>query len=53
MMHGGPPATTPGTAAAAASASIVRYKAELRKAIRRNAHEPEIDFLNITRCSTS
>jgi len=28
--------------------SIVRYKAELRKAIRRNAHEPEINFLNIT-----
>lgn len=29
-------------------ASIVRYKAALRKAIRRNRHEPEIDFLNIT-----
>ena len=28
--------------------SIVAYKAELRKAIRRNAHEPEINFLNIT-----
>jgi biopolymer transport protein ExbD len=28
--------------------SIIRYKAELRKAIRRNAHEPEINFLNIT-----
>ncbi|HMR05284.1 MAG TPA: biopolymer transporter ExbD [Polyangiaceae bacterium] len=28
--------------------SIVRYKAELRKAIRRNAIEPEINFLNIT-----
>lgn len=28
--------------------SIVRYKAELRKAIRRNAVEPEINFLNIT-----
>jgi biopolymer transport protein ExbD len=27
---------------------IVRYKAELRKAIRRNAAEPEINFLNIT-----
>jgi biopolymer transport protein ExbD len=27
---------------------IIRYKAELRKAIRRNAHEPEINFLNIT-----
>jgi biopolymer transport protein ExbD len=29
-------------------ASIVTYKAELRKAIRRNAQEPEINFLNIT-----
>lgn len=29
-------------------ASVVRYKAELRKSIRRNAREPEIDFLNIT-----
>jgi biopolymer transport protein ExbD len=28
--------------------SIIRYKAELRKAIRRNAMEPEINFLNIT-----
>ncbi|XXT23559.1 biopolymer transporter ExbD [Sorangium sp. So ce429] len=29
-------------------ASIVRYKAALRKAIRRNRRDPEIDFLNIT-----
>jgi biopolymer transport protein ExbD len=29
-------------------ASVVRYKAALRKAIRKNAKEPEIDFLNIT-----
>ncbi|HVY49592.1 MAG TPA: biopolymer transporter ExbD [Minicystis sp.] len=29
-------------------ASVVRYKAALRKAIRKNAREPEIDFLNIT-----
>ena len=29
-------------------ASVVRYKAALRKAIRKNAHDPEIDFLNIT-----
>lgn len=29
-------------------ASIVRYKAALRKSIRRNAREPEIDYLNIT-----
>jgi biopolymer transport protein ExbD len=42
----------PGTAAAARKppqkTSVVRYKAELRKAIRRNAHEPEVNFLNIT-----
>jgi len=29
-------------------ASIVRYKAALRRAIRKNAKDPEIDFLNIT-----
>ncbi|HEX3775667.1 MAG TPA: biopolymer transporter ExbD [Polyangiaceae bacterium] len=29
-------------------ASIVKYKAELRKAIRRNAGEAEVNFLNIT-----
>lgn len=29
-------------------ASTAKYKAELRKAIRRNAAEPEINFLNIT-----
>ena len=29
-------------------ASVVRYKAALRKSIRKNAREPEIDFLNIT-----
>lgn len=29
-------------------ASIVKFKAELRKAKRRNRREPEIDFLNIT-----
>ena len=28
-------------------ASIPRYKAELRKQIRRNAHEHEVNFLNI------
>lgn len=31
-----------------ARASHVRYKAALRRAIRRNAKEPDIDFLNIT-----
>jgi biopolymer transport protein ExbD len=30
------------------STAIIRYKAELRKAIRRNANEPEVNFLNIT-----
>jgi biopolymer transport protein ExbD len=29
-------------------ASVVTYKAELRKAIRRNAHDHEVNFLNIT-----
>ena len=29
-------------------ASVVKFKAALRKAIRRNKREPEIDFLNIT-----
>ncbi|HKY40221.1 MAG TPA: biopolymer transporter ExbD [Polyangiaceae bacterium] len=28
--------------------SVVTYKAELRKAVRRNAHEQEVNFLNIT-----
>jgi biopolymer transport protein ExbD len=37
-----------GAAAAPAQGSIIAYKAELRKAIRRNATEPEINFLNIT-----
>ena len=35
-------------APAQSRASIVQYKAELRKAIRRNAMEPEINYLNIT-----
>jgi biopolymer transport protein ExbD len=34
--------------AAPPRASTVQYKAELRKAIRRNAIEPEINYLNIT-----
>jgi len=33
---------------AAKAASVVRFKAALRKAKRRNFREPEIDFLNIT-----
>ena len=36
-----PPAKTP-------AGSVVEYKAALRKQIRRNAHEPEVNFLNIT-----
>ncbi len=32
----------------AKQASVVRYKAMLRKSIRKNAREPEVDFLNIT-----
>ena len=39
---GGVPAPAP------TQASVVTYKGELRKAIRRNAHDPEINFLNIT-----
>ena len=34
--------------APAQKASTVQYKAELRRAIRRNATEPEINYLNIT-----
>lgn len=34
--------------ASASGSSIIRYKAELRKAIRRNAAEPDVNFLNIT-----
>ncbi len=44
---------TPGSDSADAAprpprASQAQYKASLRRAIRRNAHEPEINFLNIT-----
>src|SRR6476660_3431018 len=31
-----------------ARGSVAKYKAELRKAVRRNAHDPEVNFLNIT-----
>jgi biopolymer transport protein ExbD len=34
--------------APAPKGSTVRYKAELRRAIRRNAHDPEVNYLNIT-----
>ena len=40
--------TQSATAEGGTGNNIVRYKAELRKAIRRNANEPEINFLNIT-----
>ena len=40
--------SAPAAAAPRPKASVVRYKAALRKAIRRNKREPEIDFLNIT-----
>jgi biopolymer transport protein ExbD len=43
-MSNGAPAPSPQRA----RASAVQYKAELRRAIRRNATEPEINYLNIT-----
>lgn len=46
MTTGNPPASV--KAPAKPQASVVRYKAAMRKAIRRNAKDPEIDFLNIT-----
>lgn len=42
------PSATPPSRAPAPSANVVRYKAALRKSIRKNRREPEIDFLNIT-----
>jgi biopolymer transport protein ExbD len=33
---------------ASQKAPVTKYKAALRRAIRKNAHEPEINFLNIT-----
>ena len=40
--------STPQSKPPAPKASIAKYKAALRKAIRRNAHEQEVNFLNIT-----
>ncbi len=40
--------TGPGAGGSPPGASVVAYKGELRRAIRRNAHDPEINFLNIT-----
>jgi biopolymer transport protein ExbD len=42
------PASTRTPAPVAKSGSVVRFKAALRKAKRRNFREPEIDYLNIT-----
>lgn len=41
-------ASPPQGKAPAQVASVVRYKAALRRAIRKNKRDPEIDFLNIT-----
>jgi biopolymer transport protein ExbD len=40
--------STPSSKPPSPKASPPKFKAELRKAIRRNAHEPEVNFLNIT-----
>ena len=48
MSDQGPSAPEPPRPPPAQRGSIIQYKAELRKAIRRNAHEPEVNFLNIT-----
>ena len=45
------PGDPPGAAPAAPPpprASMARFKTELRRAIRANAHEPDVNFLNIT-----
>jgi len=48
MTQAAPPGGSPPGPSPAPKASIVTYKAALRRAIRRNAQEPEINFLNIT-----
>jgi biopolymer transport protein ExbD len=47
-VSGDPNAPPPAARPAPAKASIVKYKAALRKSIRKKAKDPEIDFLNIT-----
>jgi biopolymer transport protein ExbD len=42
------PGSNPQSKPPAPKAPITKYKAALRKSIRRNAQEPEINFLNIT-----
>ncbi len=44
----GPSGPTGGAPLPPKGASIVTFKAELRKAVRRNAQEQEVNFLNIT-----
>ncbi len=48
MSQPNPPNQPYRSTAPKAKPSVVRYKAELRKSIRRNAAEPEVNFLNIT-----
>jgi biopolymer transport protein ExbD len=40
--------STPQSKPPAPKASIAKYKAALRRAVRKNAHEQEVNFLNIT-----
>jgi biopolymer transport protein ExbD len=40
--------STPNSKPPAPKASIAKYKAALRRAIRKNAHDQEVNFLNIT-----
>ena len=46
--HGATPnGTAPTAQTKRPTATVAQYKCELRKALRRNQHEPEVDFLNI------
>ena len=49
-MTGAPPASRPPSSRRLPppKATVIKFKSELRRAIRRNRKEPEIDFLNIT-----
>jgi hypothetical protein len=47
-MSGKDAPTGPAGGSAPKQGSTVKYKAELRKAVRKRARDPEIDFLNIT-----
>jgi biopolymer transport protein ExbD len=48
MTQPGTPQGPGGGQTAHSGVPVAKYKAELRKAIRRNAQEPEVNFLNIT-----